>query len=68
MEERDKRIFQLGVSAGMLAKDIFNQNEVEIRSSYMTVLDWEVEEANTLYNIYKEKFPEIFNHTTNQNT
>jgi hypothetical protein len=37
MEERDKRIFQLGVSAGMLAKDIFNQNEVEIRSSYMTV-------------------------------
>jgi chorismate synthase len=68
MEERDKRIFQLGVSAGMLAKDIFNQNEVEIRSSYMTVLDWEVEEANTLYNIYKEKFPEIFNHTPKQNT
>jgi len=68
MEERDKRIFQLGVSAGMLAKDIFNQNEVEIRSSYMTVLDWEVEEATTLYNIYKEKFPEIFNHIPNQNT
>ena len=52
----------------MLAKDIFNQNEVEIRSSYMTVLDWEVEEANTLYTIYKEKFPEIFNHTPKQNT
>jgi hypothetical protein len=68
MEERDKRIFQLGVSAGMLAKDIFNQNEMEIRSSYMTVLDWEIEEATTLYNIYKEKFPEIINHTPNQNT
>ena len=65
MEERDKRIFHSGVFAGMSARDVFYKNEAEIRSTYMTALDWEVEQAQELYTIYKEKFPELFDKTLN---
>lgn len=57
----EKDLFILGIFAGLSMRDEFYKDESKIRSKYSTLLEWECEQANEMYKIYKEKFPEYFN-------